>query len=509
MSEQRQLVQLFDRQAGRLVPAGIRFGRTIFAPNVIGTDPQTGQLSDSLVEQMERALHHMRDILADAGAGLENVGRVTAYVTTVADRHPVYGPWDSLFPDAQDRPAFKVLVAPLPGRVRVRLDMLALSGARRTRIDIDGVSARDPTVVVANWVLSSRVHGTDPKTSQLAEGLPAEVAQAFANIDALIGMGGGSTDDVTQLTLFAPDPNTAAVSEEQFVTAFPDASRRPSFTRLHSYIMPHLSMMLEVIAATQAGAPADRGAAPREVFYQPQRSLIPDAMCLDDLFYAPAITAEDAVTGAVPPGFEAQLRQAFPNMLTCLEHAGLSLSNVGHVTVYMPDLNCRPILNDVWAALFPDPNARPPHKYVPIAFDDPRIVAQLQVIAFRGAQPRVLEIPGMAHADPMSMGAQIGDLLFSSRIVGTDTATGTMPEAPQEQANAAFRNVRTLLEQGGTNPRNLSQVTAFVEDAVGREATLHAWSAMFPDPADRPSLHFLTVHLPGKVAVRLEIIAAC
>ena len=36
-------------------------------------------------------------------------------------------------------------------------------------------------------------------------------------------------------------------------------------------------------------------------------------------------------------------------------------------------------------------------------------------------------------------------MIFSSRVVGTDTKTGSMPEAPAEQARLAFENVQTLL----------------------------------------------------------------
>ncbi|MCA1648169.1 MAG: hypothetical protein LC797_22820, partial [Chloroflexi bacterium] len=267
----------------------------------------------------------------------------------------------------------------------------------------------------------------------------------------------------------------------------------------------HLKVMLEVIA-TRTNGP---GAAPREVFYQPERSPIADAVCLDELFFAPALTAEHPITGKLPDGFEAQLRGVFPNMQQCLKAAGLTLENVAHVTVYMQDINWKPILNKVWTELFPDPNTRPPHKYVPVAFDDQRILAQLQVFAVRGAQPRVLEIPGLVHGDPMSMAAQTGNLLLSSRIVGTDTATGQTPADQQHQADTAFANMQTLLHQAGASLDSLTQVIAFINDSAGQQATQTAWDKMFADKQNRPSLHFLNAHLPGNTTVRLEIIAAC
>src|ERR1700694_4386613 len=53
------------------------------------------------------ALSTMRAVLDEAGATLDNVAPVTACVPSVAARDPVYGQWDALFPDAQDRPPSK------------------------------------------------------------------------------------------------------------------------------------------------------------------------------------------------------------------------------------------------------------------------------------------------------------------------------------------------------------------------------------------------------------------
>src|SRR5205809_785800 len=91
------------------------------------------------------------------------------------------------------------------------------------------------------------------------------------------------------------------------------------------------------------------------------------------------------------------------------------------------------------------------------------------------------EIRGVVRSPPMSMGVTIGGLLFSSRIVGTDTTTGVTPPEPLRQAEMGLRNVRTLLEQGGGNPASLTQVTAFVNDPSYRDAVLRHWEGMFPN----------------------------
>jgi 2-iminobutanoate/2-iminopropanoate deaminase len=160
--------------------------------------------------------------------------------------------------------------------------------------------------------------------------------------------------------------------------------------------------------------------------------------------------------------------------------------------------------------LYPRPYDRPPHKYVPLDGGDPRQLVLVQCLAVAGAQRRVLEIPGMAHGDPMSMGARLDDLVFSSRIVGTDTSTGTTPADKTTQARLALRNVRTLLEQADSNLGGLSQINAYINDAEGRALTLQAWRDVFPETgANQPKLHFLEARLPGSTVVRFEVFAAC
>jgi 2-iminobutanoate/2-iminopropanoate deaminase len=448
----RSLVQLFGPTVEDLTPLGIRFGRTVYASNLTGHDG------------MPQALSTMCAVLEEAGATLDNVARVTAYVPSVAERDGVYGPWDTTFPDPQDRPAFKVLVAPLPAGVKVRLDMLAYVGGRRQRIDIPGVPARDPTVRMGDWVMTSRVHGTDPTTGKVAD---AEISQAVSNIETLTG-----GKEISQLIGFVRDATTKVVMD------------RP-LTVVTNFVPPSMTLMLEAIAGTPAVAEVLTGGP------------IPDAICIDDLFFAPNIAPEKG------DDFEAQLNSALTNMQTILERAGLTKDAVAHVTVYMPDVNLRPRLNTVWAEWFPNSADRPPHKYVPVDDLPPGQLVRLQVFAVRDAQRQVLDIPGMAHGDPMSMGVRMGDLVFSSRIVGTNTATGTTPPDPHEQARLAIDNVRTLLSNAGASPADLTQILAFITDDVDRSALLGALPAV-----GAPPTKFLNAHLPGGATVRLEVIAS-
>jgi 2-iminobutanoate/2-iminopropanoate deaminase len=108
----------------------------------------------------------------------------------------------------------------------------------------------------------------------------------------------------------------------------------------------------------------------------------------------------------------------------------------------------------------------------------------------------------------MSMGVRMDDLVFSSRIVGTDTVSGTTPDDPQHQATLAFDNVRTLLARAGGTPADLTQVTAFITTDRDRDVTQRAFDSMFIGQHAPPRLTFLKANLPGGASVRLEVNAS-
>lgn len=463
-----RLVQLYGPDPNRLQPVGIRFGDVIYAANIT---------ANSVAD----ALATVCAVLDEAGAGVDGLARATAYVRTPAEREPVYGPWDALFPDPLDRPALKVLLAPVPDGCAVRLDVLALAGGRRERRDIPGVPARDPTVAIGQWVLTSRVHGTDPSTGKVAEGgVDAEARQAVANVAEL-----AESVPITQLTGFVRDADSAAALRR----AAPSSHVAP-LNILTNFVPPSMNLMLEAIA----GAPAVR-----EIFTDADDGPIPDAIMIDDLLFAPAIASPHS------GDFKHQLRGALEHLDGTLAAVGLSRSAVAHVGIYFPSVDLKPTLNDVWSEWFPDPAARPPHIYVPDALPAGRL-AQLQVFALRGSRREVLHIPGLVHGDPMSMGARIGEHVFSSRIFA---GGGGLPDA-KAHAEAVLSNVDALLAQAGMSRHDLSQINAFVGSLTDRDAAQATFDDVFGDTprSARPAVRYLTVELLGSTAVRLEVIGS-
>jgi 2-iminobutanoate/2-iminopropanoate deaminase len=232
----------------------------------------------------------------------------------------------------------------------------------------------------------------------------------------------------------------------------------------------------------------------------------PGGVEIGDTVYIPGVLGADPESGRLVEGYEGQLRQAFANLRALLEQADLSLDNVGHVTVFLRDMDGHAVLNRVWPEVFPDPADRPPHKYVPAPMPD-GVMIQVQAFAVRGQRRTVLEIPGLSHQDPMSMGGVIHGQLYSSRLFATMPHTGERGQTPQRQAEIVCANVRTLLEQAGLTTADLTAVTAFVPDASLFPVVELAFDELLRANRQATRLNLLEVSLPGG-GIRLEIMAA-
>ena len=120
---------------------------------------------------------------------------------------------------------------------------------------------------------------------------------------------------------------------------------------------------------------------------------------------------------------------------------------------------------------------------------------------------RSLEIPGVSHAAPIPMGARIGNLLYSSGVMGKDPASDSLPDDPARQAELMFQNVRALLEQGGASLDDVVRVTVYLKDNAYREHLNREWLSAFPDEHDRPARHTLIWDLPGGMLMQCELVA--
>lgn len=108
------------------IPMGARVGNMLFSSGISGREPGTGRLPETAAEQAAFAFANMRALLAEGGASLADVGRMTVYIRDNAAREAINAEWLAAFPDPHDRPARHILTYDLPGGMLLQLEIIAV-----------------------------------------------------------------------------------------------------------------------------------------------------------------------------------------------------------------------------------------------------------------------------------------------------------------------------------------------------------------------------------------------
>src|SRR5215216_5390772 len=99
------------------------------------------------------------------------------------------------------------------------------------------------------------------------------------------------------------------------------------------------------------------------------------------------------------------------------------------------------------------------------------------------------EIPPVKHNAPIPMASRVGNMVFTSGIMGSDPESGQMPQTIEEQARNCFRNLENVLTKAGAKTTDVAKVTVFIKSNSNRQAVNPPWLEMFPDEHSRPARH--------------------
>lgn len=224
------------------------------------------------------------------------------------------------------------------------------------------------------------------------------------------------------------------------------------------------------------------------------------------MLFTSGISGADPGTGELSPDPEKQFELAFRKVGDLVERAGLSVDELGLVTVCIPGASHRPYINAPWLAMFPDENRRPARKTNQYRLPDGMHV-QLTAIGVKGQRPQSLEIPGFAHRDPLPAGVRIGDLVFSS-VVGGQDASGQQLEDAAGQIRQAFENLEILLRGAGGTKDDILHVYVFLRDRELQPPLIETWLDIFPEEGNRPARKTIFYdELRGSTVVQLQMVA--
>jgi 2-iminobutanoate/2-iminopropanoate deaminase len=121
----RQSIEIENLAHNAPIPAARRVGPLLATSAISGKDAATGVLPKDFETQARNAFANLKLILAAADMDVEDVAKVTVFVTDDKLRAKINPFWNECFADEAQRPARHILLMPFRNDVFVQLEVLA------------------------------------------------------------------------------------------------------------------------------------------------------------------------------------------------------------------------------------------------------------------------------------------------------------------------------------------------------------------------------------------------
>jgi enamine deaminase RidA (YjgF/YER057c/UK114 family) len=355
-----------------------------------------------------------------------------------------------------------------------------------------------PLGVRVNEVIYGHLDPADSVTRGLAATDSGQADRVVSKLGELLDRSGVTPNAIEEIAAVCRSDASYRLLSERLATTFAAGPGAPRLRESIGSLPEGHSMELQcVLRATEAQA-RPTSIAPIEL--GGPNAVRAHGYAIGPLVVSPRIGPRSSSDGSVQgdDGLD-QLRYTLRNVADSLSAAGSSWREVARATVFMNPIDL-PSLNLAWAEIFPDPERRPPHKYVPAPLPKGELVA-VQVLAVRGVSPlQVIELDSIHHGDWMTMAARTGNVVTSSRII-----------APRSDDAGAYTeqvldNIEEIMGRAAGSLRDLQQITSFIGDASYRGLVEDDLRRRLGEQARLPVMHFIQAPLGGVRAPRMEIL---
>ena len=189
-------------------------------------------------------------------------------------------------------------------------------------------------IKVGNLIFSSLLSASS--TEAMGDGGPdADAELLFNRIQGLVEAGGGTVEDIVDLSAYVIDDDDRKAINKRWVIMFPDAADRPS------------RHILNV---------APKGIHGR--FSVNFMAILPDAPAqgeeLGSLVYSDLLVGRVPETGEIPSDPDTQAEALFAQLTSFVEGAGGTVDNIVNLMVYAMGDEQRAVVNKQWAKMYPD-----------------------------------------------------------------------------------------------------------------------------------------------------------
>ena len=348
-------------------------------------DPKTGELVSGGVEkQAEQCFRNIRAIAESIGHSMNDVIRITVFVTNIEDVDAIDGVYRSYFPTYLPART-TVAVAALPMDASVFVEALLSNGEgtipnapqagdlvkltnNTANAPIDALSTQ--TVAFSHYNNISAQLPVDPKSGQIVVGGAREqAAQCLKNIKAILESIDVPFDDIVKTTVFLKSLSDIEAVDEAYARFFPDSGIAravgyvPARTVIEASALPlHALVQIEAVVSHGDGTPPqaveDRHGLIVEAANTANAPI--DALSTQTVAFSHYnnISAQlpiDPETGTlVSGGVAEQTAQCLKNIKAIIESVGHAMGDAVKVNLCLRNIEDLDAANEAYAAFFPE-----------------------------------------------------------------------------------------------------------------------------------------------------------
>ncbi|MBN9107224.1 MAG: reactive intermediate/imine deaminase [Pseudonocardia sp.] len=347
-------------------------------------DPATGAVVPGGVkEQATQVLANLRAVVEGIGHVMDDVVRLSVFVTDIADADTVDMVIASAFAGYVPTRT-TVAVAALPLGAAVQIDALLTNGEGtipnapqagdlvktvNNTYDAPQSPASSQVVAFSHYSNITTQLPIDPATGRLvAGGVAEQTAQALANVWAVLLGIDVPVDDIVRVTIFVTDLADMDEVDAVYTTFFPDSAiaravgYMPARTVVQAAALPMgARVQVEAVVSHGDGTPPqaveDRHGIviwARNTDHAPRTPLSTQTVAFSHYNHISAQLPIDAATGRlVPGGVAAQARQCLTHLKTIVESINHSLDDVVKVNLFLTDIADIAAVDEVYTRFFP------------------------------------------------------------------------------------------------------------------------------------------------------------
>ena len=338
-------------------------------------DPKTGAIvAGGVKEQARQCFENIKAIAESIDHALDDVVRLTVFVTQIADVAGVDEVFATFFPGyVPTRTTAAVAALPLGALVQIEALMShgegTIAGAPQAGdlIKVARNTDKAPqsafstqTVAFSHYNNLSAQLPLDPKTGALvAGGVKEQAGQCFSNIQAILESIGHVMDDVVRITLFVQNISDLDAVQEVYKTCFPGYV--PALTAVAVAALPMDALVqVEAVVSHGDGTPPQPPEDTRHIVIQANNTdnapqgLGSQTVAFSHYNHISAQLPLDAKTGdIVAGGVQEQAAQCLKNIKAIVESVGHGMADVVKVNIALKNIGDMEAVDEIYTGFFP------------------------------------------------------------------------------------------------------------------------------------------------------------